>query len=359
MISVRQPGLWQAEKAECLIWTTGGIMHEVIESAIEALGIDLPALQQAHEHSTKIRNDAHAYLTSAVPPDELPLDVLVLGSLARDEASGQSDLDYLVISHGLADDVGAARELIRHSDDLCAVFDLNPPGRTGMFGEVVAASDLVERIGLEQDTNLTHSRRILILQESSSVYRPDLHKKLTEAVLERYLLNHRDGPVPRFLLNDVVRYWRTLAVDYEAKRWQSQGQPWGLRYLKLILSRKLVYAGTLVSLLGPTEPTVGNLYDQFALPPLARLAQLAEHLRSDSQGLEALRRTLLISDNFQVALADEEFRKAIKDAESPDDDSIPEFQQTREMARELQEHLETLFYKTEVLGPASNHYLGF
>jgi hypothetical protein len=334
------------------------MMHETIESAIESLGIDLPALRIADEHSSKICTDAKTYLREAVPPDDLPLDVLVLGSLARGEASGQSDLDYLVISHGLADDVGAARELIRRSDELCAVFDLNPPGLTGMFGEVVAASDLVERIGLEQDTNLTHSRRILILQESASVYRPDLHENLTKAVLERYLLNHSGGSVPRSLLNDVVRYWRTLAVDYEAKRWQSRGQPWGLRYLKLVLSRKLVYAGTLVSLLGPTEPTVENLYEQFALPALARLTQLSEPLRSEPEATDALRQTLLIADRFQASLGDQRFRDAVKDVQSRDD-QVPEFQKAREMAKELQGHLETIFYETSFLRPASNHYLGF
>src|SRR5207247_550348 len=100
-------------------------------------------------------------------------------------------------------------------------------------------------------------------------------------LVDRYLLDYQTKPkpgVPRFLVNDVVRYWRTIAVDYQAKKWDELDENWGLRYLKLIVSRKLTFAGTLVSLFIPaiTHKNVDRemLVRQFGMPPLARLAQV-------------------------------------------------------------------------------------
>ena len=38
---------------------------------------------------------------------------------------------------------------------------------------------------------------------------------------------------PRFLLNDVIRYWRTICVDYVGKERGGAGEKWALRNLKL------------------------------------------------------------------------------------------------------------------------------
>ena len=106
-------------------------------------------------------------------------------------------------------------------------------------------------------------------------------KKTMRSILKRYLVDyhnfenvsplHKRG-VARFLLNDVVRYWRTVAVDYQAKRWDELSPPagafqeddglgleppkWGLRYIKLRSSRKLAFVGSLVSLHGSSTVTV-------------------------------------------------------------------------------------------------------
>src|SRR5206468_5744971 len=47
--------------------------------------------------------------------------------------------------------------------------------------------------------------------------------------------------VPRFLLNDFGRYWRTMAVDFAFKRRTRFGQGSALRNIKLRMSRKLIY----------------------------------------------------------------------------------------------------------------------
>lgn len=297
-------------------------------------------------------------LLDEVPPRDKSMDVVVLGSIARREASSKSDFDYLVVAHSLpSKGLETARLLVASADRLPAALQLKPPGRTGMFGKVIAAADLTERIGLEQDTNTTHSRRVLLLEESASIYQPDLHRLLTDAIIERYTHELEEGTaVARFLMNDVVRYWRTMAVDYQAKRWEST-EGWGLRYLKLLVSRKLTYAGTLVSLLLPEQTSSEYLSDQFAMPPLARLAQLHRHLEPALN--ERLGVVLMIAEEFSELLEDDDFRTELEVITKPSDASPgSRFSKVRDQARELESHLEALFFDSQ-LGPRSREYLAF
>jgi hypothetical protein len=106
----------------------------------------------------------------------------------------------------------------------------HPPGREGIFGSRVSATDLVERIGLGHDTNETLTRRMLFLLESVALTGADVHREALAAVLRRYLdAGVRDQRVPRFLLSDLIRYWRTICVDFEGKARERGGEGWGLR----------------------------------------------------------------------------------------------------------------------------------
>ncbi|PBB25076.1 hypothetical protein CK227_16395 [Mesorhizobium sp. WSM4308] len=60
-------------------------------------------------------------------------------------------------------------------------------------------------------------------------------------MLERYISDQiTDHQLGLFLLNDIIRYYRTVCVDFEFKT-EEDGKPWGIRNIKLVFSRKLIY----------------------------------------------------------------------------------------------------------------------
>jgi predicted nucleotidyltransferase len=338
-------------------------MHEILTGASVSLGIDLPNIAEAADLSARVRGQASELLKGIVPPIEA-FDVLVMGSLAREELTANSDFDTLVVAFGLPTDVSITKRLLSSLTEVGQKLGLNRPGATRMFGRVVAAPDLTERIGLEDDTNVTHSRRILVLQESISIYQPDLRIRLVEAILDRYLIDYKeDKPgVARFLLNDILRYWRTIAVDYQAKRWEQLEPDWGLRYLKLRISRKLTFAGTLVSVLLPyhTKQAANARYfrEQFDMPALARLAQIYPLLDNGSR--TNLATALTIADEFCNALGNEAFRTMAASVEDPSDmEREEEFAKWHMRSDELQMAIEQLFFRSECLRDASIRYSVF
>lgn len=342
-------------------------MHPVLTRVAKDLGLEnaLPTIQHNAIFSKRIVEDCRKFLQAQQAIQGIPFDVVVLGSLGREEASATSDFDYLVIAHELPHEVSQSRELLQVLASLNAKIGLDGPGPTRMFGRVVSAPDLTEFIGLEEDTNRSLTHRILVLGESVSIYQPDRHRTLIMRIIERYLADYPSPKrgVPRFLLNDALRYWRTLAVDYQAKRWEQVGRQdghssWGLRYLKLLISRKTSFAGFIIPLLLCDKAESRYLFEQFEMPALARLVQVYD--RDPNVG-DAVRTILKVSEEFAVALADESFREELKNVEAPayQEKWPARFRSMRKRADDLQEALEYILFESATLQKKARRYLSF
>jgi hypothetical protein len=357
------------------------------DAALNSVGLrpaDYPNLRKSIEFSSDRIADARIKLDQSLRAEDPPIDVVAFGSMARYEMTPASDFDYLVVAYSIDNKPGASRRSLEVADSLRSSLGgelvgeatqppIRKPGQTGLFGTIVSAPDLVEVIGLERDTNHTHSRRILVLEESVSLYRPTQHSELIQAIVGRYLEARPASAsgVPRFLLNDLARYWRTLSVDYQAKT--PPPAKYSLRYLKLLISRKFAYASSVLPLFyhavsppsarddAPVVSMADHLFASFSLPPITRLLSFSRVLRAagDNAALEGVRGALGCVETFNELAGSDAWRDQIK-AECASDSprEQPGFSQARELARSLQESLQSIFF-SETMAPISQKYLIF
>jgi len=154
--------------------------------------------------------------------------VYATGSFGRREASPHSDLDLFIVS--LSDEKdGADRshlsklneillkaELIRASKELMFP-DFSQDGR---FLQHHTEKRLIRSTGNQYDDyENTFTARLLLLLESMPLAGADVHSKVIDDVIEKYWReypDHYDCFMPAFLANDILRYWRTLCLNYEA-----------------------------------------------------------------------------------------------------------------------------------------------
>ena len=92
-------------------------------------------------------------------------------------------------------------------------------------GGVALTADLPEADILLCPGDLSNAAGIwdalLLLLESQPVYNEPLYEELLERVIESYYRDYHDHERtfrPIFLINDIIRFWRTLCLNYENRR---------------------------------------------------------------------------------------------------------------------------------------------
>ena len=334
----------------------------------------------AAKASDQIRRDLDEILSTGVGDyTSEDASLVVFGSLARDEWTSASDLDWTYLIDGQADpahllitqEVHSAIE--RHDDKF------RPPGQTGTFGNVAFSHDLVHQIGGQHDTNRNMTQRILLLLESKPIgKRRDAYDRVVKAVISRYLEedNHlltQDGKsyrVPRFLLNDIVRFWRTMAVDFASKQRDRGGKGWGTRNAKLRMSRKLIFASGLLICFGCQLDTelrsripsgnggikqtlVNYLSECISLTPLQVVARATLVHAVPEQITEDLFSSYAA---FLAMLDNASEREALEQLRAEDSRTDKLFARVRSMSEQFERALDKIFFETKAIAPLTRKY---
>jgi predicted nucleotidyltransferase len=302
--------------------------------------------------------------------------VVVFGSMARDEYTSGSDADWTLLIDGEANsDHLRVTQKIKSSIE--QIF--NAPNATGSFGGMTFSHQLIHNIGGSEDTNMNTTQRILMLLESRSIHGVGdaAYGRVVRGILNRYVeqevsnLNREKTryKVPRFLLNDVVRFWRTMAVDFASKQWERGGLGWGIRNAKLRLSRKLIYISGLLtcfscSLDKDLNSKINSERD--------KALQVVNHLRKAVKNtpLAVLANSLLLYDDngevtriifnayneFLGILNDVEKRQHLQNLRAEGSEGDPLFVEIRRISDAFQNGLDKFFFENQNINPLTRKY---
>lgn len=355
---------------------------ESFEKVSNKAGLEWPQIRAARGRAAATRARLQAEETFArMPPDTA---FVVFGSLARGEETESSDIDWTLLIDGQAN---ANHLQFAHSIDAClTTMGLAPPNAAGAFGKLSFSHELVHKVGGDQDSNRNTTQRVLLLLESCAPTGELVRQRVMSELFNRYLEDdvtyqseQKEVRVPRFLLNDVVRFWRTMAVDFPAKQRDRNGKGWALRNLKLRMSRKLIFAAGLLTCLNahvrpqlvqaagdaPSREARWALQEYLAAatnrPPIETLAEavLAYGVETQSGGaFNELANLFIAYDEFLGILNDTSKRDLLNklDRAAARNESLFT-EECRSIGNRFQEALTALFFKSyEPLTTACQRY---
>ena len=352
---------------------THGMMLEPTPSPIDELskklGKDWSRIAAARRAAREKIAELEAALAGETSPDT---SIIVNGSLAREEFTQGSDLDWTLLVDGQANPQHQ-QELLRIREKLQSLG--KGPGREPTFGRLTFSHPLLHMIGGQDDTNVNTTRRVLFLLEAIPIGRyKQAFERVRTHILHRYLTEDQGlvrsaalrAPrwVPLFLLNDMARYWRTMTVDFAYKQWDRGNEGYALRSLKLGTSRKLMYASGLLccfwcdpaisstndNRLSPMEKIWAlnkKLSDMFLRTPLERFAQFFLSHVEDQFLIDAAASFFEVYDQFLGLLADDSMRDHLEHLPATDMDTDARFQSARLIRNQFEDAVKRIFLRPE------------
>ncbi len=223
-----------------------------------------------------------------------PLCIYATGSYGRLEAWSGSDIDVFFLHEGHPETPFSRLNLIKVSAQLIQATEemgFPPFSGDGRYLDVHYLELMREVLGSPDDDSLNaFTARMLLLLESRPVFGAERYQHFLETVVNFYFRDfhdHVEGFLPTFLNNDILRFWRTLTLNYEHDRFEIRtlSRPQrpaakaksALKNYKLKVSRLATCFSMVVHLASEAPPvTPQRVLELCAQTPRERFEALAE-----------------------------------------------------------------------------------
>lgn len=208
--------------------------------------------------------------------------VYCAGSLGRHDFGVLSDLDLFVITREPSLHGGINSPFCQKLIEINNA--LGYPQLTERFLKVHLLSENLKAVGApKDDTENFFTMRMLMLLESKPVANGEVYQSCLSEIVRHYYRDADEDRLfsPTFLVNDLLRYWRTLCLNYEQIR-QNPERPWRKKNINLKFSRMLTVFSTVLPLISIPIRCEAELLPLTEKTPLERLAYGLDNLNDTS-----------------------------------------------------------------------------
>lgn len=243
------------------------------------------------------------------------IQIFCAGSLGRGDVGRKSDLDLFTVSDTNKENRGNLEDL----EVLAKLISINrklkyPPfSNDGQFLKIHSIDEMTCRVGdPRDDSENLFTTRMLMLLESKPIYNEALYNEHLKKIIAHYIRDKDGHPTfkPIFIINDLLRYWRTLCLNYEIIR-NDTGRNWRKKNINLKFSRALTVFSAVLVILKLKTIDEEKLLKVFELTPMMRLAHGLD-LIGDNDLLVKFESILNDYENFLEWKEDEAIDKAFK-----------------------------------------------
>lgn len=277
-----------------------------------------PTLRQAWQASRETFDRVAAALADFDPQGREVVTLVAAGSLGRMEVLDHSDCDLIVVvPDAIQPESDRASDIMESVWSRLEPLDLRLPKSWGIFVEPASAAGLTQptSLGDLNESGKIFGKRMQCLLDSQPLFRADAFRDLQRQLLEWYAAGFLAKEPQRewtYLLNDLMRYYRSYAAWQQFELKVEHDDSWYIRNAKLRASRLIMYAGMLL-LVGESSRLEGTdkidwLLNKLALTPLERVIWCME--QHDSEDVNEL---LEAYEVFLAAMADDDTRQALID----------------------------------------------
>lgn len=317
--------------------------ERLLEKFSEKIKID--NLKKNYKYSKKRIYEFREIISSSMNKYLSNFSIILVGSFGRLESSKLSDLDYSIV----------------YKDSL---YKFNSDYIEGRVGDILSKTfqnkiscfsdkyfiNILSNIGGFDDKSMDFTTRILIflesipLNENNDLYN-NLIKNLTNIYLEEFI---RENKYPLFLTNEIIRFWRTLCIDYRWKKMEIE-KPWGIRNIKLRFSRKFLCVSSILLLIMLFKKMMDlEDFNKFIHYPSSIKIIIIYNLikASDSFSktykqniLKSIEKILIGYDDFLSSISNEEIRESLIKIEFEDRNKNEYYKNLKRKAKEFHENI--------------------